>query len=287
MQYALSLPPFGDFSDPHFLMDAARRAEAAGWDGFFVWDHVFWDPSFHPNLDAWVGLAAVATVTTRMRIGTMLTPLPRRRPWIVARQTTTLDRLCNGRLTLGVGIGSPEQWDYGFFHEDTDAKRRAQKLDEALDILTGLWRGQPFRYDGQQYQVEEVTFQPTPVQTPRIPIWVGGFWPHKPPARRAARWDGCYLIKEGGMEPEDFREAVAYIKQYRTTDAPFDVAGGNTLPDDPDAARARVQAYADAGVNWWMEPVDPWSMGANIEAPWQPDYTRKMIDRIERGPIRI
>ncbi len=287
MQYALSMPPFGDFADPHMLMDAARRAEAAGWDGFFVWDHIFWDPSFHPNLDAWVGLAGVATATTRMRIGTMLTPLPRRRPWKVARETTTLDRLSNGRLTLGVGIGSPEQWDYGFFHEETDAKLRARKLDEALDILTGLWRGKPFRYSGEQYQLEEVTFKPTPIQTPRIPIWVGGFYPNKPPLRRAAKWDGCYLIKEGVMEPDDFRQALAYIRQHRTTDAPFDVAGGAVLPDDPGAARARVQAYADAGLTWWMEPVDPWSMGAPWEAPWQPDYTRKMLDRIDRGPIRI
>ena len=164
MQYALTIPPFGDFADPHVLIYAARRAEAAGWDGFFIWDHVFFDPSFHPNLDPWVGLAAVANATTRMRIGTLITPVARRLPWKLARETVTLDRLSNGRLTLGVGLGDRVQWDFGFFHEETDAKVRAKRLDEGLDILNGLWSGVPFSYHGERYQIDRMTFQPTPIQ---------------------------------------------------------------------------------------------------------------------------
>jgi alkanesulfonate monooxygenase SsuD/methylene tetrahydromethanopterin reductase-like flavin-dependent oxidoreductase (luciferase family) len=286
MQYGMSLCPFGDFADPLFLMDAARRAEAAGWDGFFIWDHMFFDPSFHPIIDPWVGLAAVATTTTRMRIGTMVTPVARRRPWKLARETVSVDRLSNGRLTLGVGLGAPEQWDYGFFHEETDAKIRAKKLDEGLDIINGLWTGKPFRYQGEQYQLEEVTFKPTPVQSPRIPIWVGGFWPNKAPARRAARWDGYAPIKWGEtMTPDEFREARDYVKQHRTVDTPFDLVAAFKLPDDPAEAQDRLNEYADAGVTWWLEALDPWAlMNADWEAQWQPEYTPKMMERIEQGP---
>lgn len=289
MQYGITIPPFGEFADPGFLMAAAKRAEAAGWDGFFIWDHIFFDPSFHPNLDPWVGLAAIAAATERIRIGTMVTPVARRRPWKLARETVSVDRLSNGRLILGVGLGDPVQWDYGFFHEETDAKTRAKKLDEGLDILTGLWTGDWFSYQGEQYQVEKVRFTPTPVQQPRIPIWCGGNYPNKPPMRRAARWDGYYPIKftDGGMQPPDYRDARAYIMQHRTGDAPFDLIGGEVLPEDPAAARERLQAFADAGLTWWIHPNSPWDYGADWEAPWQPDYAPKMIERIERGPVRL
>jgi alkanesulfonate monooxygenase SsuD/methylene tetrahydromethanopterin reductase-like flavin-dependent oxidoreductase (luciferase family) len=288
MQYGITIPPFGEFADPGFLAAAARRAEAAGWDGFFIWDHIFFDPSFHANLDPWVGLAAVAAATERIRIGTMVTPVARRRPWKLARETVSVDRLSNGRLILGVGLGDPVQWDYGFFHEETDAKIRAAKLDEGLDILTGLWTGGWFSYQGEQYQVERVKFTPTPVQQPRIPIWCGGNYPNQPPMRRAAKWDGYYPIRfDQPMQPDDYRDARAYIMQHRAGDAPLDLIGGEVLPDDSGAARARLQAFADAGLTWWMHPNSPWDYGADWEAQWQPDYTPKMIERIERGPFRL
>lgn len=285
----MSLPPFGDFADPHVLIDAARRAEAAGWDGFFIWDHMFFDPSFHPNLDPWVGLAGVATATTRIRIGTMITPLARRRPWKVARETVTLDRLSNGRLILGVGLGDPVQWDFGFFHEEIDAKTRARMLDESLEILTGLWKGEPFQYHGEHYQIEQdVTFKPTPLQKPRIPIWVAGNWANKPPMRRAARWDGFFPIKFGEpMSAEDVRAASAYIMQHRTRDAPFDLVNALLLPDDPAQAQEILHQYAEAGLTWWIAPLDPWTLGADWEAQWDSDYTKKMLDWIERGPVKI
>jgi alkanesulfonate monooxygenase SsuD/methylene tetrahydromethanopterin reductase-like flavin-dependent oxidoreductase (luciferase family) len=140
----------------------------------------------------------------------MITPLARRRPWKLARGTVSVDRLLNGRLILGVGLGEPAQWDFGFFDEPTDPKIRAQRLDQGLDILTGLWSGQPFRYEGEQYKVVKgVSFRPTPLQSPRIPIWVGGWWPKKPPLRRAARGDGVCPIKG-----DDLPRAVVMIKPY-------------------------------------------------------------------------
>jgi alkanesulfonate monooxygenase SsuD/methylene tetrahydromethanopterin reductase-like flavin-dependent oxidoreductase (luciferase family) len=289
MRFALTLPPFGDFADPRYLAESAQAAEAAGWEGFFIWDHIFFDPSFHANTDPWVALAAIAAKTSRMRIGTLITPVARRRPWVLARQTAALDRLSAGRLTLGVGLGDPAQWDFGFFGEETEPKKRAKRLDEGLDIMTGLWTGEPFSYQGEQYTMQEVRFQPTPVQQPRIPIWVGGNWPNRPPMRRAARWDGFYPIKwEGGMQPDDWREVWRYIQQHRTTDAPFDLVHGGSLSDEQWAKAASIiTPYAEAGVTWWVEDVSPWRFGHSWEIQWQPIFTEQMNHLIRRGPPKL
>jgi alkanesulfonate monooxygenase SsuD/methylene tetrahydromethanopterin reductase-like flavin-dependent oxidoreductase (luciferase family) len=289
MRFGITMPPFADFSDPRALAELARDAETAGWDALFIWDHIFFDPTFHPIADPWVALAAVAVNTQRLRLGTMITPIARRRPWKLARETVSVDRLSNGRLTLGVGLGDPVQWDFGFFDEVTDPKIRARRLDEGLDILTGLWSGQPFRYQGEQYNVKEVTFRPTPVQTPRIPIWIGGWWPNKPPLRRAARWDGVCPGKWGGtLTPDEWRELLAYIQRYRTATTPFDaVHSGVTPGENPAQAAELVESYARAGVTWWVETVDPWRFGWDWEAAWAPEATRLMRERIRQGPPRI
>src|SRR5258705_159556 len=198
MKFGISLPPFGPYADARYLADIAREAEDLGWDGFFIWDHMFFDPGFHPNVDPWVGLAAIAMNPHGLGTGTLTTPIARRRPWVLARQTVSVDRLSNGRLTLGAGLGDPVQWDYGFFDEEIDPKVRAAKLDEGLDVLTGLWTGKSFAYEGKQFKFKQVKFVPMPAQLPRIPIWVGGNWPNKPPLRRAARLDGYYPIKWEG-----------------------------------------------------------------------------------------
>ncbi|HEX5837684.1 MAG TPA: LLM class flavin-dependent oxidoreductase [Anaerolineales bacterium] len=288
MRFGITLPAFADFSDPRALAKLAHEAESVGWDGFFIWDHIFFDPTFHPVADTWVALAAVALHTEHLRIGTMITPVARRRPWKLARETVSVDQLSNGRLTLGVGLGDPVQWDFGFFEEETDARARARRLDAGLDVLTGLWTGEPFSYAGEQYNVKEVTFRPTPVQSPRIPIWVGGWWPNKPPLRRAARWDGVCPGKWGGtITPDEWRELLAYIQKYRTAKTPFDAVHSSVTPgEDLAKAAEQVKPYADAGVTWWVEPVDPWRFGWNWEEPWNPKATEQMRERTLQGPPR-
>jgi alkanesulfonate monooxygenase SsuD/methylene tetrahydromethanopterin reductase-like flavin-dependent oxidoreductase (luciferase family) len=289
MKFAANLPAFGDFADPRVLADLAKTAEEVGWDGFFIWDHIFFDPSFHPMVDPWVGLAAVATATKTLRIGTMITPIPRRRPWKLSREIVSLDQLSNGRLTLGVGLGDPVQWDFGFFHDETDNKKRAKRLDEGLEILTGLWKGETFSYHGEMFQVEPVRFLPRPVQQPRIPIWVAGGWPNKAPMRRAARYDGFFPLKwHGGMSVENWREAQTYIQQHRTTDTPMDwVHGGTTPGDDPRKAAEIVAPFAEIGITWWNEAIDPWRFGLDWEAQWTNRHTEVIIERVKQGPPRL
>ncbi|HEX8681220.1 MAG TPA: LLM class flavin-dependent oxidoreductase, partial [Ardenticatenaceae bacterium] len=180
MKFGFVLP----FGDARAVANLARDAEQAGWDGIFVWEPVW-------GIDAWVSLAAAAMQTERIRLGTMLTPISRMRPWKLASETVTLDHLSIGRVTLSVGLGA---LDSGFeaFGEVTDRKTRAELLDEGLDILTGLWRGQPFNYDGKHYKVKETDFvvPPAPVQQPRIPIWVVGAWPRPKSMQRVLRYDG-------------------------------------------------------------------------------------------------
>lgn len=287
MKFGMNVPPFGDFANPMALAELAKQAEDAGWDGFFIWDHVMFDPTFHPIADPWVALTAVALQTSRIRLGTMITPLARRRPWKVARETVALDLVSNGRFILGVGLGDPVEWDYGFFGEETDAKLRAAKLDESLEIITGLWSGEPFGYHGKHYQMEEVCFLPCPVQQPRIPIWVGGWWPNKPPMRRAARWDGAIPIRREGVPAEEWREIKDYIRAHCQDDAPFDfVHNGASPSDDPAEARRMVEPYVEAGVTWWIEGIDPWRFGADWEKPWSSEYSQMMRERVLQGPPR-
>jgi alkanesulfonate monooxygenase SsuD/methylene tetrahydromethanopterin reductase-like flavin-dependent oxidoreductase (luciferase family) len=187
MKYGLNLPNGGACGDPRTLADLAHLAEEAGWDGVFLEDYIVWQGHQEvPTYDPWVALAAMALSTQRVRLGIMVTPLTRRRPWKVAREAVSLDHLSNGRLILGVGLGDTSV-DISFapFGEATDPRQRAGMLDEALNVLVGLWSGQPFRYDGAYFHLEEVTLLPRPVQSPRIPIWVGGGWPLPGPTQRA------------------------------------------------------------------------------------------------------
>lgn len=290
MRFAVDIPPFGPFADVRLLADLAHEAEEAGWDGFFLWDHVVWDR--FPIADTWVALTAIAMKTSTIRIGPMVTPLPRRRPTKVARESATLDQLSNGRLILGVGIGGGEaEWDN--LGEQTDLKARAALLNESLDVLTGLWSGEPFAYQGAHYTVRgkgeqgTLTFQPTPVQRPRIPIWVAGVWPRKAPFQRAARWDGVVPLRTDTqfsdmMTPEQVTEIVAYIRQQRTSDAPFDVSHwGITTGDDMARAGAIARDYEAAGVTWWRENLSPWRFGWDWRGEFPVAATRA---RIRRGP---
>jgi alkanesulfonate monooxygenase SsuD/methylene tetrahydromethanopterin reductase-like flavin-dependent oxidoreductase (luciferase family) len=209
-------------------------------------------------------LTAVALATERLRLGPMVTPLPRRRPWKLARETVTLDRLSGGRLVLGVGLGEPPEDEYGSFGEPTDPVVRAAMLDEGLEVLTRLWSGETVSFQGRHYRVDQVAFQPTPVQRPRIPIWVAGAWPRPGPLRRAARFDGSCPLKVDAtgelatLEPDELRQLLAVVRRHRADPAaPFDVLLGGTTPPDPAAARAMLEPLAEAGMTWWQETVDP------------------------------
>jgi alkanesulfonate monooxygenase SsuD/methylene tetrahydromethanopterin reductase-like flavin-dependent oxidoreductase (luciferase family) len=189
----------------------------------------------------------------------MVTPLPRRRPWKVAREAASLDHLSKGRLILGVGIGDPSE-KVSRFGEEADPRVRGRMLDEGLEVLTGLWSGEPFSFHGEHYRIEEARLLPRPVQQPRIPIWVGGTWPRKPSFRRAARWDGVYPGSlHGNLTLDELREMRAYIQAHRTTDEPLGVMVGGDVPfDDPARARAILAEYAEGGVTWWVEGIGEW-----------------------------
>jgi alkanesulfonate monooxygenase SsuD/methylene tetrahydromethanopterin reductase-like flavin-dependent oxidoreductase (luciferase family) len=221
----------------------------------------------------------------------LITPLARRRPWIVARHTVSVDWASVGRFTLGVGLGDPVQWDFGFFHEDTDPRHRASKLDESLDIIQKLWTGEMVSHKGENYQLEPMQFLPKPVD--RIPIWVGGNYPKRRPMLRAARYDGFYPLKwTGGMQPADWRDTMDYIRKQRAelgkTDAPFDVVNGGRVPEDRwHAAESVVAPYAEVGVNWWIEDISPWRFGLPWEKPWTADFSTIMHDAIRRGAPKL
>jgi alkanesulfonate monooxygenase SsuD/methylene tetrahydromethanopterin reductase-like flavin-dependent oxidoreductase (luciferase family) len=274
MQFAINLPNFGSFGDPHVMAELAREAEVAGWDGLFIWDHLLWlAPHNQPVAEPWVTLAAMASVTERIRLGPMVTPLPRRRPWQVARQAATLDQLSRGRLTLGVGIGGDWFGDYSRFGEPADDRAHGAQLDEALDVLLGLWRGEPFSYAGAHYTINETQFLPTPVQQPRIPIWVAGVWPGTKPFRRAARYDGVVPIarSEGArIAPDDVRALLAYLQPHREAASPIDVV----LAGAPRSA-AEYAEYAAAGVTWYQHGF-----------LWEDDV-EVVREHIRRGPPRV
>jgi alkanesulfonate monooxygenase SsuD/methylene tetrahydromethanopterin reductase-like flavin-dependent oxidoreductase (luciferase family) len=265
MRYAVNVPNFEDYSDVRTVAALAADAEAAGWDGFFVWDHLAFVKAWRLRIaDPWVLLTGVALATERLRFGPMVTPLPRRRPWKLARETVTLDRLSGGRLVLGVGLGEPPEDEYGSFGEPTDPAVRAAMLDEGLEVLTGLWSGETVSFKGRHYRVEEVAFQPTPVQRPRIPIWVAGAWPRPGPLRRAARFDGSCPLKVDPsgelavLAPEELGQLLAVVRRHRDDPAaPFDVLLGGITPEDPAAARAMLEPLAEAGMTWWQETADP------------------------------
>jgi alkanesulfonate monooxygenase SsuD/methylene tetrahydromethanopterin reductase-like flavin-dependent oxidoreductase (luciferase family) len=284
MHYAVYLPNCGAFADARLLADLALDAERAGWEGVFLWDHIAGPWCAGPKVDPWVALSAIALRTERVRLGPMVTPLPRRRPWKVARESASLDRLSNGRLILGVGIGGGEA-EFGDLGEEPDPKVRAAMLDEGLEVLAGLWRGEPLSHQGEHYHLQTEAFLPRPIQQPRISVWVAGHWPHQGPFRRAARWDGVFPQFEGDDEAVlgQIREMVALIRGQRAPDAPFEVAysGRFTAGDDPERTAALAGRFAAAGVTWWLERIDPARFGRDFREEWPLAALR---ERIRQGP---
>ena len=279
MQYGFIIPG----GDIHTIVELAHDAESAGWDGVFIPDCICIEGLPDPaslGFDPWVALAAMAVKTERIRLGTMLTAVSRRRPWKLARETVTLDQLSNGRLTLSVGLGALDDAGFGKVGEATDRKTRAELMDEGLDILAGLWSGKPFSYNGKHFKIGEMTFQPTPVQEPRIPIWVVGAWPVEKSMQRAMRWDGLLPTKRGengtfgGVSPDDIRAMKTYVGEHRTAATPFDIIWeGETPGDNPEQAASIIGPYAEAGVTWWMETM--WN---------SPDGLKSVRKRINQSP---
>src|ERR1700687_3864672 len=260
MRFAVDLPNFGEYSDPHILAQLACEAEDAGWDGCFIWAQIQVE-RWVPVADPWVALAAMALVTRRIRIGPLVTPLFRRHPWKVARETVTLDHLSRGRLTPGVGLGSDMFGGIRAFEGPLADSLRAEMLDESLAIVTGLWSGERFSFSGKHFRVNNARFLPTPLQSPRIPIWIAGTWPKKPPFRRAARYDGVVAVRgdiESPLSPAQVSDLVAYVRRFRTADLIFDVLQFGETPGQTKAEdREIVAPYAAAGSTWWIESVFP------------------------------
>jgi len=271
MRFGVYVPTFGEYDVPA-LVELARDAERAGWDGFFIWDHLVWAPDGAPLADVTVALTAIALATERLRFGAVITALARRRPWKFAKEAVTLDRLSGGRLVAGVGLGIES--DFFPLGERVDAAERAHRLDEGLEVVSALWSGEPVTHRGENFHLEHVVMRPAPLQRPRIPIWVGGFWPSKPPFRRAARWDGALPQRRGNpfdpLSPAELRECAAYLSAHRAGDAAFDLVASCFGPRRGDQ---RLSDYEAAGVTWWLDGVNPWTESLS-------DYTV----RVRQGP---
>ena len=238
MRFGLSLPIFGELADPHAVARLAAAAEQRGFDGVFVWDHLYYSPPVRDVADPWVTLSAIAMATERIRLGPMVTPLARRRPATVAKQTATLDALSRGRLTFGAGLGSEKHGEFAAFGEDDDPRVRARLLDEGLDFLERAWAGGPVGVgDG-------VALLPRPVQRPRPPVWIACRWPHRAPLRRAARWDGVFPVDV--PSPDALTEHVAGVG---TTDVVVHGPAGT----DP-------RPWEAAGATWWLTTFSPFAV---------------------------
>lgn len=266
MRYGLEVPSGGACADPRFLAALARDAEDAGFEAVFLEDYItYWSEPGCPTADPWVALAAMAMATDRVRLGTTVTAASRRRPWKLSREVVTLDHLSGGRVTLAVGLGDVTEDGFARVNEERGVAERGARLDETLDILCGLWRGEPFSYAGAHYTVDDVRFRPVPVQDGGVPVWVGGGWPRPAVLRRALRHNGIcpyrydpanpYRDADEEIDPDDVREIRAAVTAERGSADGFDIAlgGRRRRPDWSD----RLPALAEAGATWWLEWIPP------------------------------
>jgi alkanesulfonate monooxygenase SsuD/methylene tetrahydromethanopterin reductase-like flavin-dependent oxidoreductase (luciferase family) len=270
-KFGIYIANHGLTSNPQDYVRLAKSAEECGWEGFFMWDHVYlpWSPE-QDVLDPWSILSAIATQMDKLTIGTTVTPLARRRPMVVARQAVTLDKLSNGKFVLGVGLGGTEELKV--LGDEEDPKIRGEMLDESLEILKGLWSGEPFTYAGKHFKIKEpITFKPTG----NIKIWVGGNWPNKKPFRRAAKYDGIFPLKAGhdpSIYLEDYQEIKSYIGKYRKSMESFDLVKSIYTIKDKEHD-VYIHDFINFGVSWLLE------------AFWPGRCSLKEIqERIEKGP---
>jgi alkanesulfonate monooxygenase SsuD/methylene tetrahydromethanopterin reductase-like flavin-dependent oxidoreductase (luciferase family) len=252
MKSGLFLPIFDDLSDPGVVARLAVEAEEAGWDGIFVWDHIAYRDPVRAVADPWVTLAAVACATAGVRLGPMVTPVPRRRPVVLARQIASVDQLSGGRLVLGVGTGGDGAGELSATGEELSDRVRGEMLDEALSILRAAWTGERIDHRGPHYVVDGLTLLPTPVQPAGPPVWVAARYGNPKPLRRAAQHDGVFPIEI--EQPDQLAEVVAQVRELRGgSTAPYDVVVGLLPGVDP-------TPYAEAGATWWAASFSPYGL---------------------------
>ncbi len=239
MHHGIFVAPFGPLADPFRLMDLARAAEESGWDGLFLWDHVL-RPEADEIVDPWVSLAAMATVTDRIRMGTMVTPIVRRRPIKLAREVMTLDLLSQGRVTLGLGLGVDSGGELSRFDEIVEARARGAMLDEGADVVAALLEGKTVAHHGEFFTCDGVRLEPRPVQQPRPPIWCAARAGAVKPVRRAARFEGLFPIE---VTDEQFGRTLEIVAEERGDLDGFDICVRTEIDGSP-------PSYADRGATW-------------------------------------
>jgi alkanesulfonate monooxygenase SsuD/methylene tetrahydromethanopterin reductase-like flavin-dependent oxidoreductase (luciferase family) len=284
VRFSVNIPNFGDFADPRTVAEVAGVAESSGWDALFVWDHVVHDKQRRvgqPFGDPWMLLTAAALATSRLRLGTMVTPVARRRPEQLARQVATLDAVSGGRVIFGAGLGGPIDDEFGSFGDTTDARVLAERLDEGLGLLARYWSGETVDHDGRHFRVRDTALLPATVQQPRPPVWIAGYWPHRRPMRRAAQWDGAVPLFTSARHgqapaPDEVRALADYLARHRgaRTGEPFDLVVGGA--SDPATARDLIEPLRAAGATWWDEREVQTTPDHYLAAP--------VLRRVEAGP---
>jgi alkanesulfonate monooxygenase SsuD/methylene tetrahydromethanopterin reductase-like flavin-dependent oxidoreductase (luciferase family) len=275
VRFGLFLPPFAEFAEPKRVVALSKQAEGAGWDGLFLWDHMLAIPGMAVS-DPWVVMAAVAAVTQRIRMGALVTPLPRRRPWVLSRQMATLDQLCEGRLIGGIGLGDDGWSEFSSFGDAVDPVIRGQMLDEALELVQRFLSGEPVDFEGRHYTVHSPALLPTPLQRP-LPLWGAVRWPNQKPLARIATLQGCFPIfhTPGALPPPDPADITALRSALldRGAAADIDIAVRCTLSaEEPVSVPDTVASLEASGVTWLLEGIAPGT---------SPDVVSRIV---EKGP---
>ncbi len=261
MRLGLFLPPFQEFAEPDRVVQLARSAESSGWDGLFLWDHILAEPGM-AIADPWVTLAGVAMHTDRIRLGVLVSPLTRRRPWVLARQMASLDRLSNGRLIGGFGLGDDGWREFSAFGEVEPARLRGERLDEALELLKRFLAGKAVNWSGRHFHVESPPLLPTPIQRP-LPLWAACRWPNRRPLERAAGVQGCFPIfalerePPPPPEPRRLREVASELQRLGAAPDQDLVVRYALSALSRRQARQSVADLEIAGVTWVLEAFGP------------------------------
>jgi alkanesulfonate monooxygenase SsuD/methylene tetrahydromethanopterin reductase-like flavin-dependent oxidoreductase (luciferase family) len=260
VRFGVFLPPFAEYAEPEQVVALAVVAEEAGWDGFFLWDHMLAEPGM-AVADPWVTMAGVAAATNGIRLGALVTPLPRRRPWVLSRQMATLDRLSDGRLIGGIGLGDDGWSEFSAFGEAVDPVVRGQMLDEALELLQRFLTGEPVSYTGRHYVVHAPPLLLRPRQIP-LPIWGACRWPNRKPLARIANLQGCFpIFRPAGAipppDPADIRELRGALMDLGARPT-VDIAVRFALSrEDPARVPDIVAELEESGVTWMLEGFPP------------------------------